>query len=62
MVHGPGYMGLAADMWVPMGARVPMRPPNDDPSPSQSRSTATDQPTDSNFMAFKGPIAPAKWA
>ena len=26
-VYGLGYMGLAATMWVPMGARVPILSP-----------------------------------
>ena len=29
--HGPGYMGLAATKWVPIGAQVP----NDHPNPSR---------------------------
>ena len=32
--HGPGYMGLAATMWAPMGTKVPVLSPNDDPNPS----------------------------
>ena len=35
--HGLGYMGLVADTWVPMGARVPVVSPNDHPNPSQRR-------------------------
>ena len=35
--HGPGYMGLAATTWVPMGAHARVLPPNDHPNPSQGR-------------------------
>ena len=35
--HGSGYMGHAATTWVPMGAQVPILPPNDHPNPSQGR-------------------------
>ena len=33
----PGYMGLVAAACVPVGARVPVVPPNDGSNPSQSR-------------------------
>ena len=33
--HGPGYMGLAAAMRVPMGTRVPVLSPNDGICPPQ---------------------------
>ena len=35
--NGSGYMGLAATMWAPMGAQVPVLSPNDHPNPSQGR-------------------------
>ena len=35
--HGPGYMGPAATMWVPMGAQVPVLSPNNHLNPSQGR-------------------------
>ena len=35
--HGPGYMGLAATMWVPMGAQVPALSPNDHANPTLER-------------------------
>ena len=35
--HGPGYMGLAATAWVPMGAQVPVVSLNDHPNPSQGQ-------------------------
>ena len=37
VANGPGYMGLAANMWVPMGAQVPILSPNDHPDPSQGQ-------------------------
>ena len=33
--HGPGWTGLAATAWVPMGAPVPVLSPHDPPNPSQ---------------------------
>ena len=35
--HCSGYMGLAATVWVPMGARIPVLSPNNHPNPSQRR-------------------------
>ena len=36
VAHGPGYMGLEATTWIPMGgARVPMLSLNDPQTPSQ---------------------------
>ena len=35
--HGPGYRGLVATTWVPMGAQVPVLLPSDHPNPSQGR-------------------------
>ena len=35
--HAPGHMGPEATTWVPMGARVPILAPNDNPNPSQWR-------------------------
>ena len=35
--HGSGYMGLAATMWVPVGAQVPALSLNHHPNPSQGR-------------------------
>ena len=34
--HGPSHKGLAATVWIPMGARVPILSPNDDPNPSHN--------------------------
>ena len=33
--HGPSYMGVAAIMWVPMGAQAPALSPNDLPNQFQ---------------------------
>ena len=35
--HGPSYVGLVATMCVPMGARVPVLSPRDDPNAPKSR-------------------------
>ena len=35
--HGSGYMCLAATMWVPMCAQVPVLSPNDHPHPPWGR-------------------------
>ena len=32
--NGTGYIGLAATMWVPMGAQIPLLSPNYHPNPS----------------------------
>ena len=33
--HGPGYMGLLAIAGAPVGAKMPVMPPNGIPNPSQ---------------------------
>ena len=35
--HGSGYMGLAANMWVLVGAQIPVLSPIHHPNPSQGR-------------------------
>ena len=37
VLHVRGPIGLAATMWVPIGAQVPFLSPNDPPNPSQRR-------------------------
>ena len=62
--HGPGHMGLAATMWVPMGARVPILSPNDEPMKGFSKSlnfrtfpSATEQQT-KNCTSAQSPHHP----
>ena len=76
--HGPGYRGLLATTWDPMGARVPVLSPNDHPPKAIPRATegfqknanfenfssVTQQPTQQQFWGFwgGGGIVWATWA
>ena len=49
--HGPGYMGLVATMWVPMGATAPVSSPNDHPNTSQGRQKVSEKGNVSKLVA-----------
>ena len=59
--NSPGYVGLAATTWAPMGARAPVSSPNDHPNTSQRRQkvfgkvnfSKTLQPTHANMKTAK---------
>ena len=73
--HGSDYMGLAATMWVPMGAQVPVLSLNHHPNPSQGRQKGFRKSSiseilqvslnslhNANFGAFGGAMSRTRWA
>ena len=70
-----GGMGPVATTWAPVGAEVPILSPNDHPNQSQGREkgfgkrhilknfkVSQNNLHNSNFGAFGGPMARARWA
>ena len=52
----PGYTGLMATRWVPMGAGVPAMSPNDHPKPSQGRQNGFGKGKGSKLLCALRPL------